>query len=114
MHLMEGREIFIPEAGEPVRIADFAEHFIASLPGSQRGSVAVLLTGLRPGDQDTESLISDREHVDATKIGGLRLVRSPDLLEGGLSRLAETLRELCISGDEGELRSYIQSVLLSG
>lgn len=68
----EGGEIFVPDMGEPVRIADIACHMIR-LSGLQLKDIEIEYTGLRPGEKLHEALLSGGEHTLPTAHAKLRV-----------------------------------------
>src|SRR5690606_37718058 len=59
----KGGEIFVFDMGEPVRIADLAERMIR-LSGREPGTdIAIVHTGLRPGEKLYEELLATAENT---------------------------------------------------
>ena len=80
----EGGEVFMLEMGEPVRIVDLARDMIR-LSGASEEQVAIVFTGLRPGEKLYEELVADDEQALPTRHPKLRIVRAtwgqPDILD---------------------------------
>ena len=68
----EGGEIFVPDMGEPARIADIACDMIR-LSGLQPKDIEIEYTGLRPGEKLNEALLSGGEHTLPTAHAKLRV-----------------------------------------
>ena len=62
--LARGCELFVLNMGEPVRIVDLAED-LKRLSGAEAGSVAIVYTGLRPGEKLEEQLWEPGSLVEA-------------------------------------------------
>jgi FlaA1/EpsC-like NDP-sugar epimerase len=71
----EGGEIFVLEMGQPVRILDLAQHMIR-LSGFHPDDIAIVFTGLRPGEKLHEELVADEEEVRATHHDRIMMLRS--------------------------------------
>jgi FlaA1/EpsC-like NDP-sugar epimerase len=94
--MAHGREVFMLDMGEPVRISDLATRMIA-LAGYRVGTdVAIEVTGLRPGEKLVEELHTPDEHPSGTshpKVTRLRpRVPAAAALEGLLRELAAAVR----------------------
>jgi FlaA1/EpsC-like NDP-sugar epimerase len=69
--------IFIPNPGEPVRILELAERMIKEAGFEGESEMAIVMTGLRPGDKMREEFVSEFEEVDATGNAMLHLIKTP-------------------------------------
>ena len=77
-----GREVFVLDMGEPVRIMDLARRFIAAhgllplVPGecahADATGVRIAVTGARPGEKLHEELVYDAEHLSPTPVPGVQ------------------------------------------
>src|SRR5208283_2829348 len=68
--------IFIPNPGEPVRIRELAERMIKEAGFKGGSEMAIVMTGLRPGDKMHEEFVSEFEEVDATGNAMLHLIKT--------------------------------------
>ena len=73
--LGRGGEIFILEMGKPVRIVDLARQMIRLSGFEPDEDIAVVFTGLRPGEKLHEELVGDTEEVAATYHDRIQVVR---------------------------------------
>ena len=78
----EGGQVFVLDMGEPVRIADLARDLIR-LSGHTLDEIAIVFTGLRPGEKLYEELLADADTSIATPIARLRVARLNHLQLGG-------------------------------
>lgn len=99
--LSRGGELFLLDMGEPVRILDLARQMVelsglrlrdADNPG---GDIAIVCTGLRPGEKLYEELLIDG-HGEATAHPLIYRAREPGLEAGRLQALLSAL-EACIA-----------------
>jgi FlaA1/EpsC-like NDP-sugar epimerase len=75
--LNDSGALFVPELDAPVKIADLAEKMIAEASQSISKQIKVVITGLRPGEKLSESLISSSERIEPTTNPKLRRVSGP-------------------------------------
>ncbi len=111
---MTGREIFIPDAANPLRIVDLARKFILTLPEEGRTTISIELTTLRAGDQEQELLVAESEKAMPTSCKQMRVVLPKPTVSDDSQRLVSTLRTLCLEPDDKALRAYLQSEWLPG
>jgi FlaA1/EpsC-like NDP-sugar epimerase len=86
-----GGRIFVLDMGEPVKIVDLA-HAMIRLSGFDDDDIAVVFTGLRPGEKLYEELLADAEATEPTPHPKLRIARAravePGILEAVRAWLA--------------------------
>jgi FlaA1/EpsC-like NDP-sugar epimerase len=88
----EGGKLFAPEMGEPVRVAELAEFLIRRAGFTPGKEIAILFTGLRPGDKISEELISVRESKAESSGSWLYRVETPALEADELAECIGALR----------------------
>ncbi|MGQ0680170.1 MAG: polysaccharide biosynthesis protein [Actinomycetota bacterium] len=93
--LANGRDIFVLEMGEPVRIFDLATRMREMFANGRADQIEIVVTGLRPGERLHEDIAAEGEAFEPVRPGILRAPRPPtgsyeDLSEaiGRLERLA--------------------------
>jgi FlaA1/EpsC-like NDP-sugar epimerase len=76
---LQGRdgEVLVLEMGEPVRIVDLARDMI-KLSGADPDKIAVVFTGLRPGEKLYEELLATEEATKPTPHPKLRIAQARD------------------------------------
>ena len=72
-----GGEILVLDMGEPVRIVDLARDMI-KLSGADPAKIAVVFTGLRPGEKLYEELLATEEATKPTPHPKLRIAQARD------------------------------------
>ena len=73
--LGEGGETFIREMGQPVRIVDLARQMIRLSGFEPEDDIAIVFTGLRPGEKMEEELVDDSEGIASTYHDRIRVIR---------------------------------------
>jgi len=77
--MAQGRETFVLDMGEPVRIVDLARNLIL-LSGLQPGSdIEIKFSGTRPGEKLYEELCTDEENTVETPHEKIRIFRGPEV-----------------------------------
>jgi FlaA1/EpsC-like NDP-sugar epimerase len=98
-------QLCVLEMGEPIRIADLAKHLITMSGRLPETEIAIVYTGMRPGEKLHEELLTEQEEQTLTVRNRIRVARSPVPPRDFSARLAE-LRLLADNGDrEGVLRA---------
>ncbi|MBU6198829.1 MAG: polysaccharide biosynthesis protein [Xanthomonadaceae bacterium] len=109
--LGKGGEIFALDMGEPVKIRYLAEQMIRLAGKVPERDVAIVYTGLRPGEKLFEELFHDHENYQATKHAKIFLAQprsvSWELLNAQLRHAAHAVRDY----DEDALRACLTSLL---
>ena len=84
--MAQGRETFVLDMGEPVRIVDLARNLIL-LSGLQPGTdIEIKFSGTRPGEKLYEELCTDEENTVETPHEKIRIFRGPEI-DSNLYRL---------------------------
>jgi FlaA1/EpsC-like NDP-sugar epimerase len=73
----ESGQVLVLDMGEPVRIVDLARRLIR-LSGQADDSIAIEISGLRPGEKLFEELLADADTTLATPYARLRIARLHD------------------------------------
>jgi FlaA1/EpsC-like NDP-sugar epimerase len=73
----ESGQVMVLDMGEPVRIVDLARRLIR-LSGQADDSIAIEISGLRPGEKLFEELLADADTTLATPYARLRIARLHD------------------------------------
>ena len=77
--MAQGRETFVLDMGEPVRIVDLARNLIV-LSGLQPGTdIQINFSGTRPGEKLYEELCTDEENTVETPHEKIRIFRGPEI-----------------------------------
>ena len=105
----KGGELFVLRMGEPVRIVDLARDLIR-LSGPSADGIAIVYTGVRPGEKLEESLWEADAEVTDTRHADVLQVREPaawppEALDGVL----ESLRQAANAGEAARDRSHYRS-----
>lgn len=109
--LAKSGEVYVLDMGEPIRIVDLARDLIR-LSGHRESDIAIVFSGLRPGEKLYEELLADADDTLASAHPRLRIAQLKDLSgENWMGRLLETLESISRGSDpsacRGELRGLV-------
>ena len=97
--MAEGGEVFIPDIGQQIKIADLA-HKMIRLRGLRVGEdISIIYTGLRPGEKLQETLLASWEHKHSTSHPAISYVSSHNQMSGKV--LTTAVRELLDQLEQG-------------
>lgn len=91
--LGKGREIFVLDMGQPVRILDLAREMI-KLSGMSEDEIKVVFSGLRPGEKLYEELLTDEEKTLSTPHKKIRIAFSIKVEKKWLKALLKWMRTM--------------------
>jgi FlaA1/EpsC-like NDP-sugar epimerase len=106
--MARGGDTFVLEMGEQVRIADLARDLVrvsGRVPGED---IAIVFTGLRPGEKLREELVTADEVIEGSDVAAIRRVRSRVTLDlGALESGIDELQQLALRGDREQLTTVL-------
>ncbi len=103
----KGGEILVLEMGEPVRIVDLARDLI-KLSGADPSKIAVVFTGLRPGEKLYEELLATEEATKPTPHPKLRIAQAREANHDAVGQMV-TWCESDRAADDAEVRARLKS-----
>ena len=101
-----GGEILVLEMGEPVRIVDLARDMI-KLSGADPERIAVVFTGLRPGEKLFEELLATEEATKPTPHPKLRIAQAREANQDAVGQMV-TWCESDRAADDAEVRARLK------
>jgi FlaA1/EpsC-like NDP-sugar epimerase len=107
-----GKETFVLNMGEQVRILDLAEDLIR-LSGLEPGrDIEIVFTGVRPGDKLSEDLWDEGQVFEPTLHPDIqRLVRAPELQAESLETAVNELVQLARAGDSTGIVHLLDKII---
>ena len=103
----KGGEILVLDMGEPVRIVDLARDLIR-LYGANPDEVAIVFTGLRPGEKLFEEPLASEEASKSTPHPKLRIAQAREANKDAVGQMVAWC-ERDRAADEGEVRARLKS-----
>ena len=107
----KGGEIFVLDMGEPIKISYLAEQMIrlsGKVPGED---IAIVYTGLRPGEKLYEELFHEKEALQSTDHTKILLARHRNLEWERLNKIMDQLHAACADYDEHALRVLMKELV---
>ena len=103
----KGREIFVLDMGEPVRITDLARSMI-ELAGLKPGEdIRIEHTGMRPGEKLFEELNMNSEDILPTYHEKVKIYRASEPQTGAIGEWIDKLQTLIESGNPLEVKAHL-------
>jgi FlaA1/EpsC-like NDP-sugar epimerase len=106
-----GGEIFVLNMGEPIKISYLAEQMIrlsGKVPGED---IAIVVTGLRPGEKLFEELFHEKEALQKTGHAKILLARHRVIEWERLDWIMNQLNMACAEYDEHALRTLMKELV---
>ena len=103
----KGGEILVLEMGEPVRIVDLARDLI-KLSGADPDKIAIVFTGLRPGEKLFEELLATEEETKPTPHPKLRIAKARAANHDAVGQMV-TWCESDRAADDAQVRARLKS-----
>ena len=107
--LGETGQVFVLDMGEPVKIAELARQLI-QLAGYGSDDIAIVYSGLRPGEKLFEELLADADATAPTRIERLRIARL-DVQQGPVEAMLEWIQESTQPPADSEVRRQLAQVV---
>ncbi len=107
----KGGEIFVLDMGEPVKIVDLAKDMISLSGFKPYDDIDIVFTGVRPGEKLFEELHTSEERVNKTKHPKIFIGKINPMADDKVKKALARFRELAKTGNDGELRAYLNELL---
>jgi FlaA1/EpsC-like NDP-sugar epimerase len=102
--LGKGREVFVLDMGEPVRIMDLARNMITLSGFEPDKDIEISVVGKRPGEKLHEVLVSDKEKIVGREFEKILRIEFQQKNQNTLNELEALKRHLDDPDDQGVLR----------
>ena len=108
----ESGDLYLLDMGKPVRIADLARDMIRLSGYEPDTDIAIVYTGLRPGEKMHERLASDDERLAPAACEGLSVVRRSNYFSPAeIHHVVQRLRQLAAHDDTTQLLVYLDETV---
>jgi FlaA1/EpsC-like NDP-sugar epimerase len=114
----KGGEILVLDMGEPVKILDLAEQFIRINGLEPYKDIDIKFTGIRPGENLFEDILTAEEGTDATMYERIFIAKGDKCFSlKDIETLIENLKEI-VYGEKGKekekmIKQFLQDVILN-
>jgi FlaA1/EpsC-like NDP-sugar epimerase len=99
----KGREIFVLDMGQPVKIVDLARNLILLSGLRPDKDIQIKFTGIRPGEKLYEELSTAAENMLPTYHEKIKIFSGHNALVDGMEPHIEMIRDFCLRRDAGGL-----------
>jgi len=103
----KGREVFVLDMGQPVRIEELARNMIRLAGFTPEDDIPIEYTGLRPGEKLFEELSTEREDVLPTYHDKIKIFRAPTPSPQALNAWLCQLQMLISAGNADRVKSHL-------
>ncbi len=107
----EGGEVFVLDMGEPVRILDLAKEMIKSSGLEPDKNIAIVFTGIRPGEKLFEEMLTAEEGTTATKYQKIFKAKFKDIDEKKVLDDVEALKGLLLENSKEDLSYVLKKII---
>lgn len=114
----KGGEILVLDMGEPVKILDLAEQFIRINGLEPYRDIDIKFTGIRPGENLFEDILTAEEGTDATMYEGIFIAKGDNCFTlKDIETIIKNLNEI-VYGEKGKekekmIKQFLQDVILN-
>ena len=106
-------EIFVLDMGEPVKILDLAEKMIRLAGLKPYEDIAIIETGLRPGEKLYEELLIKTERLSKTENDKIFIEHETEISKEQLQEIFEKLQQAVVTHDNDMIRETVMGVVPS-
>lgn len=106
-----GREVFVLDMGEPIKILDLARNMIRLAGFEPDRDIMIKYTGLRPGEKIFEEMLTDQEGTTATKIDNIFTATNELGPKAKPSTVLKQLHHLLLTGTAADIRAHLHRVV---
>jgi len=99
-----GGEVFVLDMGEPIKILDLAKEMIRSSGLQPDKDIAIVFTGVRPGEKLFEEMLSAEEGTSATKYQRIFIAKQSNFDD---KKVEEQLSEIIDSVKKGQIDNSV-------
>ena len=104
-------ELYVLDMGKPVKILELAENMIRLSGFEPYKDIAIIETGLRPGEKLYEELLIKTEELDKTSSSMIFVERDKPQPMSAIARKLEVLGAAVESGDDEKVRAALHQVV---
>ena len=109
--LGQGGKVFVLDMGAPVRIVDVAEALITLSGLKPYDDIAIVFTGIRPGEKLSEELAGGNEVLERTDEPKIFIANSGTASEGIMTNAIERLKVIYEQGDDDAMRDVLRELV---
>ena len=103
-----GGEVFVLDMGKPIKILDLAKEMIKSSGLEPDKDIAIVFTGIRPGEKLFEEILTAEEGVVATQNKKIFMAKLSDIDVSGLENKLNNLKNLTARGQKEKIISALK------
>ncbi|WP_200974179.1 nucleoside-diphosphate sugar epimerase/dehydratase [Echinicola sp. 20G] len=109
--MSKGREIFIFDMGEPVKILDLAKKMIMLSDKKVEKDIKIVFTGLRDGEKLHEELVCNTEELQVTHHPKIKVIKMSPVGFNRINYQVEFFERLLIINSETDIVRHIKSIV---
>ncbi len=110
--LGENGALYVLDMGDEIRVVDMARNLIRLSGFIPEREIPIVYTGVRPGEKLSEELVASDETIEASRLEGIRRVRSARLLSpASLGRNVADLERFAEKGATGAVMQQLGAMV---
>jgi len=109
----QGGEVFVLDMGKPIKIVDLAKDMIRLSGFEPDKDIAIVFTGIRPGEKLFEEILTAEEGIFATKNQKIFIAKMKNMQVTMLENNIKVLEDMLRSGSQPqEMRDFLKGFLV--
>ena len=109
----QGGEVFVLDMGKPIKILDLAKEMIRLSGFEPDKDIAIIFTGIRPGEKLFEEILTAEEGTVVTENQKIFMAKLSQINVGEFAEKLEKLKESAVKNNKEEIIKNLKDIIPS-